>query len=111
MRYKQVELLHVIYVLDFGKLIEIILGIFHFIVPANSHTYTPPTHSGITRLSQLVCFSRANFVNHVKVIAKTIGLWRAVDGRYGSEINPSGCETSIRPSRPIWAYNWHFLNS
>ena len=29
----------------------------------------------------------------------------------GSEIDPSDSETSLRPSRHVWAYGWHFLDS
>ena len=45
---------------------NVTLGLFHFIAPADSYTYMPPVHSGITQLSWLICFSRGSFANHVK---------------------------------------------
>ena len=39
----------------------VMLSIVYFIGPANGYTCALHIHSGITRLSQLVCFSRASF--------------------------------------------------
>ena len=33
------------------------------------------------------------------------------NGKYGSEIHPSGGRTSHKPSECVWAYGWHFLDS
>ena len=37
--------------------------------------------------------------------------WRVIHGRYGSEIHPCNGETSLRPSKHVWAYSWHSQNS
>ena len=83
----------------------------HFLGPANSHTHTLSMHCCNTRLSCLVCFSRADFANHMKPRLRQWDPWRALDGRYGSDIHPCVSETSHRPSRLVKAYNWHFLDS
>ena len=41
-------------------------------------------------------------------MTETMGL---LHGRHGSEIYSSDSETSLRPSRHVWAYGWHFLDS
>ena len=76
-----------------------------FIGPANSHTYTLSMHCWNTRLSYLVCFSRADFADHVKSRLRQWDPWRALDGRYGSDIHRCVNETSHRPSRLVKAYN------
>ena len=57
------------YVTGFWKTDQIVtLGLLHFIGPAIilvNYTHTLPIHSAITRLDQLVCFSRARFYDHV----------------------------------------------
>ena len=54
------------YVTGFWKTEQIVtLGIFLFIGPANGHTRTLHIRSAITRLSGLVCFSRASFADPV----------------------------------------------
>ena len=45
---------------------KVILGLFHFISPANSYTHMLPIYSDITRLGSLVYISRASFAGHVK---------------------------------------------
>ena len=40
--------------------------LFHFVGPVNSYIHTLYFHSGISRLSWLVCFPIASFANHVK---------------------------------------------
>ena len=77
---------------------NITLGQLHFIGPADSHTHTLSMHCCNTRLSCLVCFSRADFVNHVKSRLRQWDPWRALDGRYGSDIYPCVSKMSLRPS-------------
>ena len=48
---------------------------------------------------------RAGFANYVKSQLRQWGPWRALDGRYGSNIHPCIRETCLRPSRLIWAYD------
>ena len=86
------------------------LGLFHFIGPANGYTCTH-IHSAITRLGWLVCFSRASFTNPVNSWIRQWDPWRVLHGRHGSEIHPSDSEASFRPSKHVWAYGWHFLDS
>ena len=83
---------------------NVTLGLLHFIAPANS-THTLSVHCYIKRLSWLVCFSRAGFADHVKSRLRQWGPWRALDGRNGPDIHPCVSETSLRPSRLVWAYN------
>ena len=90
---------------------NVTLGQLHFLGPANSHTHTLSIHCCNTRLSCLVCFSRADFADHVKPRLRQWDPWRALDGRYGSDIHPCVSETSHRPSRLVKAYDWHFLDS
>ena len=80
-------------------------GLFHFISPADSHTHTLPVHCCINRLSWLVCFSRAGFADHVKLWLRQWGPWRALDGRYGSDIHLCVSETSLRSSGLVLAYD------
>ena len=101
-----------IFVTGFWKTGRIVtLGLFHFIGPANSYTHTLPIHSAITRLSWLVCFSRASFDDHINSQLRQQDPWWELHGRHGSEINPSSSDMSLRLSRHVWAYNWHFLDS
>ena len=59
--------IHVAYVIGFWKTDRsVTLGQLHFLGPANSHTHTLSMHCCNTRLSCLVCFSRAHFADHVK---------------------------------------------
>ena len=76
-----------------------------FIGPANSHTHTLSMHCCNTRLSCLACFSRADCADHVKSRLRQWDPWRALDGRYGSDIHPCVGETSHRPSRLVKAYD------
>ena len=89
----------------------------------NSHTHTLPMHCCINGLSWLVCFSRAGFADRVKSWLRQWDPWRALDGRYGSDIHPCVGETSLKalqsclglwlvllghiatPSSPIGRYN------
>ena len=66
----------------------VILGLFHFIGPANGYTCTLHKHSAITRLAWLVCFSRASFADPVNSWLKHWDPWGALHGRHGSEIHP-----------------------
>ena len=80
---------NVIYVTGFWKTDRnVTLGQLHFLGPANSHTHTLSMHCCNTRLSCLVCFSRADFADHVKPRLGQWDPWRALDGRYGSDIHP-----------------------
>ena len=85
--------------------------LFHFIGPASSCTHTPPIHSAIIRLGWLVCFYRASFANHVNSRMIQYDPWKALHGRHGSDIGLSGSETFLRPSKHVWVYGWHFLDS
>ena len=78
---------------------NVTLGQLHFLGPANSHTHTLSMHCCNTRLSCLVCFSRADFADHVKPRLRQWDPWRALDGRYGSDIHPCVSEMSHSPSR------------
>ena len=75
---------------------NVTLGQLHFISPANSHTHALSMQCCITGLSWLVCFSRAGFANHVKPGLRQWDPWRALDGRYGSDIHPWVGETSFK---------------
>ena len=75
---------------------NVTLGQLHFIGPANSHTHALSMHCCITGLSWLVCFSRAGFANHVNSRLRQWDPWRALDGRYGSDIHPCFGETSLK---------------
>ena len=67
-----------------------------FIGPANSHSHTLPVHCCINGLSWLVCFSRHGFADRVKSRLRQWDPWRALDGRYGSDIHPCVGETSLK---------------
>ena len=58
-------------------------------------------HCCNTRLNCLVCFSRADFSDHVKSQLRQWDPWRALDGRYVSDIHPYVSEMSLRPSRLV----------
>ena len=76
------------YVTGFWKTVRnVTLGQLHFLGPANSHTHTLSMHCCSTRLScNLLSFSRADFVDHVKPQLRQWDPWRALDGRYESDI-------------------------
>ena len=83
--------------LDIGKTDHnVTLGQLHFIGPANSHTHALSMHCCITGLSWLVCFSTAGFADRVKSWLRQWDPWRALDGRYGSDIHPCVGETSFK---------------
>ena len=95
-----------IYVTGFWKADRnVTLGQLHFLGPANSRTHTLSMHRCNTRLSCLVCFSRADFADHVKPPLRQWDPWRALDGRHGSDIHPCVSEMSHRPSRLVKAYD------
>ena len=75
---------------------NVTLGQLLFTGPANIHTHTLSMHCYNTRLSCLVCFSRADFANHVKSRLRQWDPWRALDGRYGSGIHPGVGDTSLK---------------
>ena len=62
----------------------------------NSHTHTLSMHCCINGLTWLVCFSRAGFSDRVKSRLRQWDPWRALDGRYGSDIHPCVGETSLK---------------
>ena len=94
------------YVTGFWKTNQnVTLGQLHFLGPTNSHTHTLSMHRCNTRLSCLVCFSRADFADHVKPQLRQCDPWRVLDGRYWSDIHPCVSETSHRPSRLVKAYD------
>ena len=96
----------IIYVTGFWKTNRnVTLGQLHFLGPANSHTHTLSICCCNTRLSCLICFSRADFADHVKPRLRQWDPWRALDGRYGSDIHPFVSETSHRPSRLVKAHD------
>ena len=76
---------------------NVTFGQFHFVGPANSHTHTLSMHHYNTRLSCLVCFCRADFADHMKSRLRQWNPCRALNGRYGSDIQPCIRETSHRP--------------
>ena len=79
--------------LDFGKPNWIVeLG------PANSYTYALPIHSGIRRLSWLVC---CKFCQPCKVMTKTIGPMEGTTWKACVLSWPQCSETSLRPSRHL----------
>ena len=84
------------------------LGLFHFISPANGYTCTLHIHSTVTRLGELVYFSRASFANPVNSWLRQWDPWGMLYGRHGSEIHPSDGETSLTPFKHVWTYGWHF---
>ena len=47
----------------------------------------------------MICFSRMGFDNHIKSQLRQYGPWRALDGRYGSDIHPCVCKMSLKSSR------------
>ena len=81
---------------------NITLGLFYFIGPADNHTHTLLKHCCINRFSWLVCFSRAGFADYVKSHLRKWGPWKALDGRYGSDIHQCVGGTFLRPSRLVW---------
>ena len=98
--------LYTIYVTGFWKTDRNVTpGQLLFIGPVNSHTHTLSMHCCNTRLSCLVCFSIADFADHVKSQLRQWDPWRALDGSYGSDIHPCVSETSHRPSRLVKAYD------
>ena len=75
---------------------NVTLDQLHFIGPANSHTHALSVHWCIIGLGWLVCFSRAGFVDRVKLWLRQWDPWRALDGRNGSDIHPCCCETPLK---------------
>ena len=79
--------------------------------PSSCTIHALSMHCCIIGLSWLVCFSRAGFANRVKSRLRQWDPWRALDGRYGSDIHPCIGGTSLKASSLVWAYDWHFLDS
>ena len=70
-----------------------------------------PCTVALTGLADWSAFSRAGFANHVRSRLGQWGPWRAPYRRYGSDIHPRVSDMSLRPSRLVWAYEWHFLDT
>ena len=34
-----------------------------------------------------------------------------IHGRHGSKNHPTGSQASLKPSKHVWTYDWHFLDS
>ena len=88
---------------------NVTLGQLHFLGPANSHTHTLSMHCCNTRLSRLVCFSRADFTDHVKPQLRQWEPWRGLDGRYGLIFTSVLVRRLIGPpglSRPMTSTSW-----
>ena len=83
----------------------IMLGLFHFTAPANAYTHTLPIYSVITS-------NWSAFLAQVLPTLKSekMGAMEALHGRHRSEICPRDSETSLSPSKHVWAYGWHFLD-
>ena len=84
--------------------VPLAIVVLHFIAPSNSHTHTLPMHCCINRLSRLICFSRADFVNHVKSQLRHGPMEGTRWEVYGSDIHPCVSETSLKLSRFVSAY-------
>ena len=56
----------------------------------------------------MVCFSRVGFADHVKSRLSQWGPWRALDGRYGSDIHSCISKMSLGLSRsgPMTSTFW-----
>ena len=91
---------------------NVTLGQLHFLGPANSHTHTLSMHCCNTRLSCLVCFSRADFANHVhEATTETMGPMEGTRwaGDMGLIFTPVLVRRLIGPlglSRPITSTSW-----
>ena len=79
---------------------NVTLGQLHFLGPANSHTHTLSMNCCNTRLSCLVCFSRADFADHVK--PRLRGHWM---GGMGLIFTPVLVKRVIGHSRLVKAYD------
>ena len=67
-------------------------------------THNIPHHPctvALPGLGNWSAFSRVRFANPVKSCLRYWGQWRVLDGRYGSEIDPSVSEMSLKPSRHV----------
>ena len=64
-----------------------------------------PCTVALPGLADWSAFLERVFANHVKLLLRQWGPWRVLDGRYGSDIHPCVSETSLRPSRLVWAYD------
>ena len=86
----------------------IILGLFHFIGPANGYTCTLHIHSAITGLGWPVCFSR------VSLLTMEFHDWD--NGTHGGcymegmvvKFTPAIRRHLLMPFKHVWAYGWLF---
>ena len=49
--------------------------------------------------------------NHVSSQLRNLDPWRALIEGMDLKLRLNGPETSLRPSKYVWAYDWHFLDS
>ena len=79
----------------------VILGLFHFIGPANAYTCTLHIHSPVTGLGWLFWFSRVSFAYPVNSWLRQWDPWRALHGRHGCEIHARRINT-IQACLGLW---------
>ena len=110
-QFLEVPIIPTLNVTEFWKTNQTVtLDLFHFIGPVNRHSFT--MHSQWHYQAQLIgLLFQSRFCQPCKVTTETIRPMIAVHGRHGSEIDSSGSEACLRPSRHAWTYGWHFLDS
>ena len=95
--------------LDFGKLIEMWYLTYSILFPQliamlihyPCTVALPSLADWMSAFLDLECIC---FDDHVKWWLRQWGSWRALDGRYGSDIHPWVSEASLRLPRLIWTY-------
>ena len=88
-----------LYVTGFWKTDQnVTLDLLYFIGPANSYTHTLPFIVALPGLAYTGLLFKGSFANYVNSQLRKWGPWRALHRKHGSEIYPSGSETSLRPS-------------
>ena len=88
------------YVTGFWKSNEVVtLDLFHLLAQL------------IATLVHYILFSGASFADPVNLRLRHWDPWRVLHGRGGSEIHPSDGKICHSPSKYVWAYDWHFLDS
>ena len=88
--WKPTKLLHLAYSI---LLAQLIASLIHY-----------PCTVALTGLTDWSAFLEL-ILQLCKITTETMGPWRALDGRYGSDIHPCVSETSYRSSRFAWAYD------
>ena len=51
------------------------------------------------------------FANHVSSQLRNLDPWRTLIEGMDVKLRLNGTATSLRPSKYVWAYDWHFLDS